>query len=502
MTVGAGSASSARFSAARTPTCRSDHAPVAAGLRTRVAKSLRAFLTVAIALGSPAAPAALAAPAGQTASAPPAATGGQPGAAPAGVVQLTPELIRARTEREWDVKAEKMRRHLLPLMRAHEIDLWVILSRENAPDPALELFGGYGITGWYGHRNAYLFHDAGEDGLETTVLGTHLSGHLARFYDTRTLYGEEGLAPHLRRYVEARDPRRIAINQSRTISMADGLTAELKEYLLDAVGPGYADRIVSSEPLLVEYVSTRTPAEDEIQREASAATFAILRRAFSNEVIAPGRTTLLDVHYWITAEWKRQGFEFNFPASVDLQRAGAAPRDSDDAVIQPGDLLHVDFGVRTSGIVADQQKMAYVLRPGEEEAPAGLRAAFERSNRMAEILLEEFVPGRTGIAIKTRAEARAADEGIDALVYSHAQGNWVHDAGVWMVFDWPDRYGDHPRFPLRAGEWISLEFSVTAPAPEWDGQAVTIMREEDTLVHGDGRVEYLSGPQTELWLIR
>ena len=102
--------------------------------------------------------------------------------------------------------------------------------------------GGYGITGWYGHRNAYLFHDAGEDGLQTTVLGTHLSGHLARFYDTRELYGEEGLAPHLRRYVEARDPRRMAINQSRTISMADGLTAELKEYLLDAVGPRYRDR--------------------------------------------------------------------------------------------------------------------------------------------------------------------------------------------------------------------------------------------------------------------
>ena len=430
-----------------------------------------------------------------------AALAAPPSAAAAG--QPSPELLRERTEREWDVKADKMRRRLLPLMRAHEIDLWIILSRENAPDPALELFGGHGITGWYGHRNAYLLHDAGEDGLRTTALGTHLSGHLARFYDTREVYGEEGLAPHLRRYVEARGPRRIAVNQSRTISMADGLTAELKEYLLDALGPRYRDRIVSSEPLLVEYVSSRTPAEEAIQREASAATFAILRRALSNEAITPGRTTLLDVHYWITAEWKGQGFEFNFPASVDLQRAGAEPLDDgSDAVIEPGDLLHVDFGVRSSGVVADQQKMAYVLRPGEEEPPAGLQAAFERSNRMARILREEFVPGRSGIAIKTAAEARAADEGIDALVYSHAQGNWVHDAGVWMVFDWPERYGAHPRFPLRAGEWISLEFSVTAPVPEWGGQPVAILREEDTIVHGDGRVEYLSGPQTELWLIR
>ena len=419
--------------------------------------------------------------------------------------QITPELARARTEREWEVKADKMRRHLLPVMRSHDIDLWIILSRENTPDPVLELFGGYGITGWYGHRNAYLFYDGGSEkgGLETAALGTHLSGHLDRFFDMLLLYGEEGLAPHLKRYVSDRDPKRIAINQSRTVSMADGLTAELKDYLLAAVAAPYRDRLVSSEPLLVDYVSMRTAAEELIQREASAVTFDILRRALSNEVIDPGRTTLLDVHYWITAEWKRHGFDLNFPASLDLQRVGSDQLDdSVDPVIEPGDLLHVDFGVRTSGIVADQQKMAYVLRSGETEVPEGLRAAFDLSNQMATIMLEEFKIGRTGVTIKMAAESRAAAEGIDALVYSHAQGNWVHDAGIWMTFDWPERYGDHPQFSLRRGEWISLEFSVRAPVPEWGDQVVTIMREEDTLVHGDGDVEYLSGPQSELWLIR
>ena len=418
--------------------------------------------------------------------------------------QITPELIRERTEREWDVKAEKMRMHLQPLMRKHGVDLWIILSRENAPDPALELFGGYGITGWYGHRNAYLFFDpGGEDALETTAIGTHLSGHMRRFYDTLEPYGEEGLEPHLRRYIGVRDPEVIAINQSRTISMADGLTAELKEYLLAALGAPYRGRLTSSEPLLVEYVSTRTLAEHAIQREASSATFAILRRALSNEVITPGTTRLIDVQYWITAEWKRQGFEFNFPASLDLQRAGEdSLDDSANPVIEPGDLLHVDFGVRSSGIVADQQKMAYVLREGETAVPDGLQAAFDRSNEMADIIRDEMKVGRTGIEIKTAAEARGERAGIESLVYSHVQGNWVHDAGVWMIYDWPERYGDHPRFPLRAREWVSLEFSVTVPVPEWENQSVTIMREEDTVSRENGPPEYLSGPQTELWVIQ
>ena len=417
--------------------------------------------------------------------------------------QLTPELLRERTEREWMLKADKMRLHLLPLMRQHDIDLWVILSRENTPDPVVELFGGYGVTGWYGHRNAYLFADPGAgDQLETTALGTHLSGHLRRFYDTITLYGEEGLKPHLRQYIQALDPRRIAINQSRTISMADGLTAELKDYLLDTVGPTYSDRLVSSEPLVVDYASVHTAAEHEVEREASAATFGILRRALSGDVIEPARTTLMDVQYWITAEWKRQGFEFNFPASLDLQRVGGVTLDdSDDPVIEPGDLLHVDFGVRHCGIVADQQKMAYVLHEGETAPPAGLLRAFEVSTRAAAIIVDEMQVGRTGAAIKQAAETQAAGEQIDLLVYSHVQGYWVHDAGMWAIHDWPERYGDHPRFTLKDGDWVSLEFAVTLQVPEWGGQSVTIMREEDTLVTADHAPEYLSGPQLALWLI-
>jgi len=422
---------------------------------------------------------------------------------------VNPDLVRERTEREWRVKAEKMRQHLQPLMRRHGVDLLVIMSRENNPDAALELFGGHGVTGWYGHRNAYLFFDPGEGkSLETTVIGTHLSGHLKQFYGTIQSYGEEGLKPHLRKYIEARDPKGIAINQSRTISMFDGLTAELKVYLVDAIGAPYADRLVSSEPLLVDYASVHLPEETTIAREASLATFDILQAAISSEIITPGRTRLMDVQYWITAEWKRRGFEFNFPASLDIQRWTPGTSevvsldDADNPVIERGDVLHVDFGVRLSGIVTDQQKMAYVLRAGETRAPAGLDRAFADSRRAAEIVIETLKPGRTGVEMKEAAEARAKQEGIDLLAYSHVQGYWVHDAGVWTVFDWPERYGAHPRTTLLGGEWVSLEFATTTAVPEWGGAKVRMMREEDLIVREDGTVNYLSGPQRDLWIIR
>lgn len=404
------------------------------------------------------------------------------------------------------MKADKMRRHLLPTMRAHGVDLWVVMSRENAPDPIVELFGGSGITGWYGHRNAYLFFDRGEAGLETTVIGTHLSGHLSRFYGTVQSYGEEGLKPHLQKYVAERNPKRIAINQSRTISMADGLTAELKAYLADALGAAFAGRMVSSEPLVVDYVSLHTPDEDAVEETAAKATYDILRRAFSNDVITPGTTTLMDVHYWITAERRRRNFEFNFNASLDLQRwrdgTLVALDDADNPVIERGDVLHVDFGVRLAGLVTDQQKMGYVLRPGETAPPPGLVKAFADSARAADLHAAEVVPGRTGIDIKTRSEAAAKAEGIDLLVYSHVQGYWVHDAGTWTVFDWPERYGAHPRTAIKGGEWFSLEFRTRTAVPEWGGAVVSMQREEDMIIPRSGPLRYTTGPQTELWVIR
>lgn len=411
--------------------------------------------------------------------------------------------LRARAEREWRVKAEKLEQSLLPLMRQHDVDMWLILSRENHPDPVLDLFGGYGISGWYGHRNAYFFTDRGDQGLERVLIGTHQSAHMERFFPTIVSYGEEGLAPHLSEYVNGRDPETIAIDRSRTISMADGLTDSLHAYLLESLGSGIEPRLVLAEPLIIDYVSHRTEAELEIAEEASWRTWNILRRAFSSEVIEPNETTLMDVHWWIVQEWHRQDLELNFPPGLSLQRSdGSSLDDAADPVILPGDLLHVDFGVRLMGIVTDQQKMGYVLRPGEQEPPAGLVDAFRQSARLGQIIAEELVPGTIGHEVKARAEQRAAREGIDGLVYSHAQGNWVHGAGAWAIFDWPERYGSHPREPVRPTEFWSIEYSVSAAVPEWDGRVVRMAREEDAWVSAAGETRFMSGPQQQLWVIR
>ena len=415
---------------------------------------------------------------------------------PAGLLgSAAPEALagqdsrRAWTEREWSVKAEKMRSQLLPMMRKHGIDLWIILSRENVPDPTLELFGGHGITGWYGARNAYLFYDAGDRGLETTVIGTHLSGHLARFFDSIESYHGEGsgLAPELTRYVRERDPQTIAINQSRTISMADGLTASLRAYLEEAVGESYAARLVSSEPLLIDYASRRTPGELEIEREAANRTWNILRRAFSNEVITPGATTLMDLHYWIEEERRRQGLEFNFPASFSIQRPGGVELDdSEDPVIQPGDLVHMDFGISYMGLDSDWQKMAYVLLPGETDAPDGLKGALANTNALQDaLMLRASRPGRTAGEAYRLSMAEMEEQEIAAQIYSHPLGNHGHGVGPSIDFRSAGS-ADAAARVLVEGSYISIELNTKTPVPEWDGQEVYVMQEDPAHLTAEG----------------
>lgn len=411
----------------------------------------------------------------------------------------------ARTMHERAVKAEKLRLFLKPAMQKNGIDMWIIMSREFHPDPMLDLFGGYGITGWYGHRNAYVFRDPGGDApLESVIFGTHQSDHMLAFFDRIESYGEEGLKPHLRDYVHLTDPAKIAINRSRTVAMADGITAEMLAYLEDSIGPSYASRLVPAESLIFDYVGRRTAAELDIETEASWRTWHILKRAFSNEVITPGRTSLMEVWGWIVDEWQSQHLEFNFPPGLSIQRKGAPggiPATA-DPIILPGDVIHVDFGVRLMGLVTDQQHLAYVLRPGEAEPPEGLRQAFEQSARVARIYAEELRPGTAGTAVKENIERRAADQGIDALVYGHTQGNWVHGVGARTVFDWPDRYGIFAVKPVKTREFWSIEFQTKLSLPEWDGQTVSMQREEDAWIDDDGNTHFITGPQQSLWLIR
>jgi Xaa-Pro aminopeptidase len=163
----------------------------------------------------------------------------------------------------------------------------------------------------------------------------------------------------------------------------------------------------------------------------------------------------------------------------------------------------MDFGIKAMGLATDTQHMAYVLREGEEDVPAGIKAALATANRLQDIVIKRIKPGRTGNEILADALKAMRAENINGSVYSHPIGDHGHGAGplvgLWDRQEGVPSRGDVPVIP---DTWYSIELSVRVPVPEWGGQELFIGAEEDISVDAEGNASWVLPRQTAYHLVR
>ncbi len=75
----------------------------------------------------------------------------------------------------------------------------------------------------------------------------------------------------------------------------------------------------------------------------------------------------------------------------------------------------------------------------------------------------------------------------------------MHLARVSIFAVRPPRTSLEP--PFREGSYTSIELNTTTPVPEWGGQKVTIMMEDDAYLTKDG-MKWFRPRQTAFYLIR
>lgn len=177
-------------------------------------------------------------------------------------------------------------------------------------------------------------------------------------------------------------------------------------------------------------IETRTQEELSRYRTVYQLAMEICEEAFSRKVITPGVTTTTEVEEWIAQEINRLGLTFWFSPHVDVQRQGLDGVGSEGELIQHGDLLHYDVGIKYFGLCSDSQRLGYVLREDETEVPAYLQEAFAKTSRFQEIVSQEHITGRTGNEILKTCLERAQQEGIAAMLYCHPIGCFGHSAGT------------------------------------------------------------------------
>jgi len=336
------------------------------------------------------------------------------------------------------------------------------------------------------------------------------SGGLYKVYRDPTVEGRElwgqGQWALLRKLVDERRPANIAIDVSQTHAFSDGLSVGEWEQLAAALGP-WTTRVVRKEDLAHEYVSIRLPEMLPAYQHLMRFVHALIARAFSSEVIVPGRTTTEDVGWWLRQQVRDLGMGEWFPPSVSVQRPGfpaeAFTADRSAAVIERGDHLHTDFGVKAMGLATDTQHVGYVLKTGETDAPAGLRRALENSNRLQDLLVERVRPGRTGNEVLADTLAAMKAAGIEGTVYTHPVGDHGHGAGPLIgLWDRQEAVPGRGDVPVLPSTWFSIELQATTPVPEWGGQPLRSAQEEDVVVDESGRVSWVLSRQTRYHLVR
>lgn len=391
------------------------------------------------------------------------------------------------------------------LMRETGIDLWIVASREYVEDPVIETMLP---ATWMAarRRTVLVLHERGEGRpLECLAVARYDVGEsFKRAWDPETQRDQWARVAEL---VAERDPQRIGLNLGPTFALGDGLTSSEHRALVAALPERLRARVVSAEPLCVRWLETRTPSELEAYPHLCRIAHEIIAEGLSEAVVHPGITTTEDVVWWYREAIRARGLETWFQPSVEVQRADAPEHSGSfaahegDTTIREGDLIHVDFGITYLGLNTDTQQHAYVLRRGETQAPEGLKLGLAKANRLQDLLMQNFVVGRTGNQVLAKTREDAVLEGIEPSIYTHPLGFHGHAAGatigMWDQQNGVPGTGDWPLYPSTV--W-SIELNATVTVAEWGGKAVRFMLEEDAWF--DGRTcRFLDGRQTELWLI-
>jgi Xaa-Pro dipeptidase len=203
-------------------------------------------------------------------------------------IESLPKLLSVREQkavREIWLK-KRLDTMLLPMMRQQKIEMWIVTNEEFHADPVTPYIAP--PIPYVGRRDFFIFADRGGDKLDRLALVRYPEEPLKYFFEVLTP-GRDMAAKTLRRIVEERNPKTIALNLGGTRGATTGITHDAYKFLTETLGQEYATRFVSAAPLIVEYMDTRLPEELEPYRTAVALTDVLTQRAFSNEVITPVR---------------------------------------------------------------------------------------------------------------------------------------------------------------------------------------------------------------------
>jgi Xaa-Pro aminopeptidase len=402
-----------------------------------------------------------------------------------------------------EIQKDRLENLLPRLMEETDLDMWVLITREYNEDPIIKTL--LPPTWLNARRQTILVFSRDK------ISGEIISAAITRYPFGKhipSIWNKEKQPNQwqaLADYIVSINPKNIGVNISKSYALADGLVKTDYDELIQVLPDTYKRKLVSAEKLAVGWIETRTPKEMIIFEDLVRITHQIIAEAFSNKVITPGETTTDDVVWWLREKVLDLGLTTWFHPTVDVQRADksdlyAFDNKSKFDVIQPGDLVHCDFGISYLTLNTDCQELAYVLRPDEDRAPEFLVQALAEGNRIQDVFTNNFKEGLTGNEILKKSLKEGRSEGLRPQIYTHPLGTYGHSAGTTLgMWDSQNGVAGTGDYPLHFDTTYAIELNTKVFISQWN-KDIRVMLEEAGFF-GENGFRYVNKRQEELLLI-
>lgn len=383
----------------------------------------------------------------------------------------------------------------IEVLKEFDIDCWMVVDRESelTTDPIMDFILGKGVT-WLSY---FLFFKTGEKYAIVGNLDIEKIQRTGLFDDS---FGyKSSPKDDLVNILNKHNPRKIAIDYSLDSPAADGLSygCYLKtcEILQDTP---FTERFMSAEQIISKLRGRKSTEELRRIKKAIEITLEIYGKISDN--VKPGFTEL-EVAQFITGERIKYNLEpaweeDHCPSVFTGPQTTGAHSGPTEKALERGHVFNTDFGVNFEKYCSDLQRTWYILKEGETAPPAEVMHGFETIVESIRLSFEALKPGVTGFDIDKIARDYITSRGYKE--YPHALGHQVgrsaHDGGPLLAPKW-DRYGQLPFTPLEAGQVFTIE-------PRLYLEEYGVVTIEEMAVITENGAEWLSKPQTEIYLIK
>lgn len=380
-------------------------------------------------------------------------------------------------------------------LKKENVDVWMIVGRETEMnhEPALPVFGNIE----FGVPTAFIFT---QDKMIAVVgwLDQYLYQAIDEI-DELVVY-QDSLEHALQRVLKSLNPNIIALNYSMSDASSDGLTYGMR-LMIDRIlsDIDYQGEVVSAFPIVSRVRGIKTPTQIEKITFCAVKAHEYLMRV--PEVLKEGSTSL-DIFNFLQNVAYEDGYTMSWTpsqcpgVSVDPNVPSGHMGIIDTPIVK-GYLINIDYGIAHDGYCSDLQRMYYVLKDDEVDAPEEAKRAFYAIRDAIKESSDIMKPGVTGYMVDRVARGKVVSEGYESwnAALGHQVGHQTHDGGT-ILANRRTRYNKPELIdtPLEAGNIFTIEPSCNAPQGR-------IGIEEMVVIENEG-VRYLVPPQQELILVR